>query len=367
MPRKKIAFVINTLKSGGAERVVSILSNELVDEYEITIITLSKMTPFYTLDDRIAVVPCLDRILPSANFLQSIRTNRRLALRIRTILSGFQADLCISFMTTTNILCCWAAGKLGIPVIISERNNPQFEDEHLSRFWKIMRRMYYPKADKVIVQTKGIMDYFASWLPLQNLAIIPNPINPDFSYEPPAEREQIVLNVGRLSYQKGQEYLIEAFTSLQLDDWKLFIIGEGPRRSELEQLVRDLKMQDRIFLPGRTAEIDAYYLKSSIFAFSSKYEGFPNALMEAMYFGLPCVSFDCPTGPSELIEDGVNGFLVPVGDSEQLADRLRQLSADKALRARIGAKAHESQERFTLKFVIKDWKRIIEAQLKSIN
>ena len=367
MLRKRIAFVINTLKSGGAERVVSILSNELAEEYDVTIITLSRMTPFYALDPSITVVPCLDRIPPSKNFLQSIRMNRRLALRIRTLLQENEADLCISFMTTTNILCCWAASRLNLPVIISERNNPQFEDQHLSRFWKYMRRKYYPKADKIIVQTKGILDFFSSWLPKKKLHIIPNPINPDFKYKRPEHREQIILNVGRLSFQKGQEYLIEAFTKLNPSNWKLYILGEGPRRKELEELVKRAGMEDRILLPGRTTEIEQHYLKSGIFAFSSKYEGFPNALMEAMYFGLPCVSFDCPTGPAEMIEDGVNGFLVPVGDTDLLASRLGELCADEELRLRLGDKAHKSQDRFTLNHVIKDWKSLIEEQIQTTN
>lgn len=358
---KKIAFVINTLKSGGAERVVTILANHLARENHILIITLSKMTPFYPLDKDIVHRYCRAEIPPSKNIVQSIRSNLNLAKRIHNLLKEEEIELCIGFMTTSNILSAWAASRMGIPLIISERNNPQFEDKYLSRFWKILRKFSYPKADRIVVQTQGIRDYFLNTTKKDNYHIIPNPINPDFSRSQQAEKENIILNVGRLADQKGQDILIRAFAALKDTDWELHIIGEGPKRKELEALIAELGVEKRVFLPGRTSEVERYYERAKIFAFTSHYEGFPNALLEAMYFGLACVSTDCPTGPSELLQDGHNGLLVPVGEEEQITQALRKLIDGPQQREEMGRQASLTTQQYTAETIAAEWEELIRS------
>lgn len=363
MKDRKLAFVINTLKSGGAERVVTILANHLARENEIVIITLSKMTPFYPLDPRIRVVYCKAEIPPSKNTIQSIRSNIYLAKRIYTLLREHSAELCISFMTTTNILSAWAANRLGIPLILSERNNPQFEDKMLSPFWKVLRRFTYPKAACIVVQTITIRDYFVRITKKNNYVIIPNPINPEFKRSDNILKENIILNVGRLSDQKGQDVLIRAFARLPKNNWNLMIVGEGPKRTELEALIERLNLKERVFLPGRTHDVEAYYQRSKIFAFTSNYEGFPNALLEALHFGLACVSTDCPTGPSELIQNRRNGILVEVGDEEMIANALQHLIDSPEIRSAFGKEASKTTEKYSSGKIVRQWEDLIVSVL----
>ena len=363
MRDRKLAFVINTLKSGGAERVVTILANHLAQQNKVMIITLSKMTPFYPLDPSIKVRYCKEKIPPSKHVFQSIRSNIQLAKRIHTLLKEHETELCISFMTTANILSAWAAQRLRIPLIISERNNPQFEDKQLSRFWKVLRRISYPKADRIVVQTRSIRDYFLRSTKKDNYTIIPNPINPDFDTSTAGEKENIILNVGRLSHQKGQDLLIRAFAGFSAPEWQLHIVGEGPKRKELEALIKELELQERVFLPGRTHQIEAYYKRSKIFAFTSYYEGFPNALMEAMHFGLACLSTDCPTGPSELIQDQQSGLLVPVGDEARISAALERLIQSPDERTVFGERARAATQPFTSDRIAKQWEDLIETYL----
>jgi len=360
---RSLAFVINTLKSGGAERVVSIIANHLAKNNKITIITLSKMTPFYPLDPSINVQFCKEEIPPSRNIFQSIRSNLYLAKQIHRILKANEVDLCISFMTTTNILSVWATMKLRIPLILSERNNPQFEDVHLSPFWKFLRKLAYPKANIIVVQTKAIRDYFLASTSKDNYRIIPNPVNPDFTLQTQLKRENIILNVGRLANQKGQDTLIKVFADLPANDWELYIVGEGPKRNELQELIKQLHMEERIFLPGRTDQIEKYYQRSKIFAFTSLYEGFPNALMEAMFFGLACVSTDCPTGPSELIKHGYNGLLAQVNDKKSIKEALHELMISETKRDTFGKAASVTMQSFTVDKITKEWETLIESLL----
>ena len=231
----------------------------------------------------------------------------------------------------------------------------------LSRVWKWFRSRYYPRADFLVVQTRGIANFYSSMVSEQKLKIIPNPLNPDFNYAPESQEKNIILNVGRLHYQKNQEMLIRAFSRTDHSDWELHIYGHGPLRDDLIELTDQLGVSDRVKIPGAYSPISDKYMESSIFAFTSRFEGFPNALMEAMYFGLTCISTDCPTGPSELIQNGINGYLIPVEGEDELTDRLTELMSDADLRKEIGKKAHESMTPYKSEEVVRQWVTLLES------
>ncbi len=359
MRKRTIAFVINSLTSGGAERVVSILANSLVSRHNVIIITFISAPIFYDLHKEIKVEHCTHEIKPSKNPFQAVVTNFSLVKRIGFFFSENKVDVCIGFMTTANILSVIASKIQRIPIIISERNNPYLEDRTTPILWKKLRGLVYPKANYLVVQTEGIKSFYKNFIEQKRLKIIPNPINPQFKNKPEIERENVILNVGRLSEQKAQHILIEAFANIKPKGWKLYIVGSGEKKEDLDLLVRDSDMSNQIELLGTVKNVDKLYSSSKIFAFTSIYEGFPNALLEAMYFGLACISTDCPTGPSELIQNDKTGYLVPVNDVKALEDRLEFLINNEKEIERIGNAAKDSTKIYDVDSVVSKWENLI--------
>lgn len=354
----KVAFIIPALGAGGAERVVTTLANGLVGMHEIHIFTYSKSTSFYSLHSEISVHPLLEETAPSSSVLESLQLNWNLYRTLRYKVKHLKPDLLIGFLTTANVLSALVGRSLDIPVIISERNNPRIANT--PRFWRIFRRISYPLANILTVQTRTIGSFYTYLERKGKIRILPNPISPDLSKRRnDTIRESIVLNVGRLTPQKDQALLIRAFAALQAPNWHLIIAGEGPMEEKLKALAEDLGISHRVNLVGRTKDIASYYNRCGIFAFPSRFEGFPNALIEAMHFGMPCIATDCPTGPSELIESGKNGFLLPVGDEEKLRESLEILIADAELRKEFGLAARKKVDKFKATTVIKQWEAMI--------
>ncbi|WKX76460.1 glycosyltransferase family 4 protein [Zobellia laminariae] len=360
MEKRNIAFVIHSMASGGAERVVSILSNELIKNYQVYIFTLTNTPSFYKLNNKITVVPALVNLQPSPNFISSLKLNYKLQNIIYKNLKRYNIDACIAFMTSTNILATIATKRARVPVIISERNNPFAQKNNLNLFWKILRRYVYPASDRLIVQTDRVAKFYDSFIKEKKMIVIPNPINPDFKYDYGIERKNIILNVGSLENQKGQEILIEAFNEAKINDWELHIAGEGSKRKHLENLIHKYNLEQKVLLLGRISRIDKLYSTSKIFAFSSRFEGFPNALLEAMYFGLPCISTDCPTGPSEMIRNGENGYLVPIDDISLMAKKIKLLTNNESLRMDLGKQAKFSVLPYSSNKIVEKWRETLE-------
>lgn len=355
MKKSKIAFLLSSLGSGGAERVVSTLANELSKSNQIYIITFSGKEPFYHLNQEIEIVSCFGQIEASKNFREALKSNYLLLKAINKFVKAFDIDLLIGFMTSANVLATLVAKLNGKPVIISERNNPG--RQQITGFWKVLRGLTYPFANHLVVQTPQIQDYFKTRVRKERLHILPNPISPELTQnrDNTIEKENIVLNVGSLTDQKAQDVLIKAFALTQASNWKLIIVGEGPQRENLQILVKELELEQQVELPGRIKDVHRMYNLSKIFAFSSLYEGFPNALIEAMHFGLACISTDCPTGPSELIEHGMNGYLIPLNGEKAMAEKIHYLMENEEQGKIMGEKAIQSVNKYTLPNVITRW------------
>lgn len=360
MGKPKIAFVLPALNTGGAQRVVTSLANSLIQDYEVCIITFINEPPFYILNENIKIIPCVDRINPSKNIFQALESNYILFKRIRATIKKEKTDLLISFLTTANILSILVSKFNKVPVIISERNNPYLETP--SKIWQLMRYITYSKANYVIVQTEIIKNFYIKKIKKERLVMLPNPISKDLSLKRDygIPKKNIILNSGRLTYQKGQDMLIRAFSKTTNSGWKLVLAGEGPNRIKYEKLINKLGLNDKVSLVGNIKDIHNLYNQSKIFAFSSLYEGFPNALIEAMHFGLACVSTNCPTGPSELIIDGENGYLVPMNDEQKMVDKLNILMQDEEKRELISIRAVKSVKKFEISNVVLQWKDVID-------
>lgn len=359
MSKPKIAFVLPALNMGGAQRVVTVLANALVRHYDVFIITFTNTKRYYSLDDNITLINCVDKIDPSKSAFQAIKSNFILIKRIHSIVKKHKIDLLIGFLTSANIITTLVANFCNLPVIISERNNPY--SQKISKIWELMRSFTYPRANFVVVQTETIKSFYSGKIKEDRLRILPNPISPELTYQRNAntKKENLILNAGRLTDQKAQDVLIKAFARIEKTDWKLIIAGEGSNREKYEKLIQELGLGEKVLLLGRQKNIYALYNKSRIFAFSSIYEGFPNALIEAMHFGLACVSTDCPTGPSELIEDGKNGYLVPMNDDEAFAEKLTVLMNDSEESEAFGKLAKKAVEKLEVNTVAEKWNQLI--------
>jgi GalNAc-alpha-(1->4)-GalNAc-alpha-(1->3)-diNAcBac-PP-undecaprenol alpha-1,4-N-acetyl-D-galactosaminyltransferase len=273
-------------------------------------------------------------------------------------------DLLIGFITSANIIAAIAAKLNGIPSLISERNDPLKKE--IPPFWRLLRRLFYPLSINLITQTEKVKIIYRGMFKSQEISVLPNPIAPSLSKlrDPNKEREKIILSVGRLNDDKRQWKIIEAYNTLNLKEWKLILIGKGPNEKKLMNLIEKYNLSQNITILSNIKDIETYYNKSSIFVFTSKAEGFPNVLLEAMHFGLPSISTDCNFGPSEIIKDGENGFLVPVDDQEELNNKLSLLLNDAKLQKQFSKQAIESTKKYMSPVVTRQWELLINKYLK---
>ncbi|MFM0208831.1 glycosyltransferase family 4 protein [Paraburkholderia sediminicola] len=360
----KIIFLVSSMGSGGAERVAATLANAWTERGDdVTLIaTFSSRGPcFYSLSDKVRFIHLADIVSRQGRgplqYLARIK-------RLRSLIRHSDADVVVSFLTNVNAMAIIASFGLKVPVVVCEHNTPSADGR--SMLWKLVCRFLYPKASLLTVLTEGIAASFKKMVPAaKHIAVVPNPL-PDELFSnsyPPADRgsRKRIVSVGRLNRQKQFDVLINAFATLapRIEDVDLWIWGEGDQRAALEAQVLRLGMTDRIFLPGNTPTPWSEMARARAFAVSSRFEGLPMALMESMALGVPCVSFDCPSGPRELTQDGRDGLLVAPGDADALSDAMSRLLLDDALCEEIGRRAAISiRERYGLHAVLPKWDQI---------
>lgn len=355
---KKLALVISSLGTGGAERVISTLANAWATQnVEVHIITFESpgTMPSYPLDDTIHIHQ-LAQANQSPSIIQAIKNNFLRITALRTRMTHIAPDAVISFMDQTNVLTVLASQKRW-PTIISERISPA--NHPIGKLWSLLRRFVYPKSTALVVQTTGTAKWF-SWMP-DAPSIIPNPVLTSASPNTQKVREKTVLAAGRLTHQKGFDLLIKAFAETTKDQpgWNLRIHGEGEMRQNLEQLIQQLDMKQQISLPGTTRDLARQMADCAIFALPSRYEGFPNVLCEAMAEGAAVVATDCQDGPSDIIVSKKNGLLVESGNIQELTKGLKILMHDSHMRTRLGAEAQKVSDRFSLQAVLHLWNQLI--------
>ena len=226
----------------------------------------------------------------------------------------------------------------------------------------------YRQLHTVTALTKSSARWIRENTTARHVAVIPNPIPWPLDHQPPLILPSEVLQsgrrrllaVGRLTYEKGFDVLISVFSQVAAanKDWDLIILGRGPMQNQLEDLVVDLELQGRVFLLGEAGNIGEWYESADAYVMSSRFEGFGNTLAEAMAYGLPAVSFDCETGPREIIRHEVDGLLVPAGDVKGLAEALKKLMTDGDMRQRFSRRAVEVRERFSPEKIADQWEKL---------
>lgn len=354
-----IALVVAGLGAGGAERVISLLTSDWAARGRIiTIVAFdSPDAPiFHRLHPAVRVV----RLGISAGGCKRLKGLRAVVRRYRALketLGALKPDATISFLTKINVLTLLASLGTDRRVVVSERNNPRLQ--HASRLWTILLARLHWRADAIVMQTRKSCECIGTKARCR-ARVIPNPIEIAPVIGP--VRSSFVLSAtGRLTWQKGFDMLIDAFAAIadRHPQWTLAIWGEGESRDALERQISDYGLSERVQLRGNSRSPGHWVGQSDAFVMSSRYEGFGNALGEAMAAGLPVVSFDCDYGPSEMIHHEHDGLLVPPDDVGGLAAALDRLLSDADLRARLGKAALATGTRFKPSAIIGQWDRML--------
>jgi len=364
----KLLIFIHSLEGGGAERVTADLVNFWAERgWDITVLTMIKSeVDAYRLDARAKRIS-LGLDAQGSSLWRGIKNNILRVKSLRRVINQVQPDTVLSMMSNANVLLALASmGNKRYRTVGSEHIHPPCIP--LGKTWELLRRFTYRYLDVVAALT----DKSALWLKentsarqvvvIPNAALWPMPVNqPILDPSKWIDRERCIIGVGRLVPQKGFDILIEIFKDLRCEfpDWSLLILGEGGDREKLESLIADNDLTACVKLPGRAGNIGDWYKAASLYVLSSRFEGFSNTLAEAMASGLPAISFDCDTGPSDIITDGVNGFLIPPGNILAMREAMRRLMRDEQLRNEMGQKAIRVRAKFSLEAIMQKWSMVL--------
>lgn len=385
---RHIVLYIGSLQKGGAERVMGNLAEYFYRQgFRVSFVTTYFHPPEYVLPDAAwdaetgeasADRPGIRRLYsdPDPALLREGTIGRihnfRIRLKtLRDLFRSLQPDLILSFSGKNNLMAVAASRGLKrgsgrqVPCVVSVRSNPS--REYGGRAMKWCAFVLFRKAEGVVLQTKGALEFFPKAV-RDKAVILPNSIHPDFM-QPLAEgpREKTVVLVGRLDDNKNEALAVRAFAGTRTahPEYRMNIYGSGPEEDKLRDLVRELGLSGSVTLCGSVPDVASCIRKAQIFILPSKQEGMPNALIEAMSLGLACISTDCPCyGPRDLIRDGENGFLVPVDDVHAMTDRLLCLMDDPALCGRMGACALGVREHYSPERINLSWRRYFESLMK---
>ena len=355
--KKVICLVIPSLQPGGMERVMAELANYFTRKEVVIHLILYgiKRDIFYPISSEILVHRPLFAFNNNRRLISTLKTMFYLRSKIKKI----HPDTILSFGEYWNSLVLLSLVGLRYPVFVSDRSQP---NKSLGKYQDTLRNWLYPRAKGVIAQTEKARIIYSSFYPHSNRVVIGNPIR-KIVEKKSLERENIVLSVGRLIRTKNHDKLIDLFLKIDLPGWKLIIVGydhlKQANESRLREMIKERNAGEKVFLAGKQVEVDEYYLKSKVFAFTSESEGFPNVIGEAMSAGLAVVAFDCVAGPSEMIRDAKNGFLVPIGDYDKFQSQLELLMKEETLRERLAQQGREDIKKFSSEAIAQKFYEVI--------
>lgn len=364
----RLLIYIHSLENGGAERVVANLANYWASlGWAVTVVTVAPQArDFYVLDAGVGR-RCLDLAGQGGGLFAGVVRTARRARALRRVLREVQPAVALSAMHTANVVLALAAhGLPGVRTVGSEHNFPP--KAPMGVVWETLRRHAYGHLHAVVALTHECAHWLERHSHARRVPVIPNPVVWPLSQHAPlvnpatscAPGRQILLGVGRLSEEKNFTTLIAIFARLAAlhPDWDLVILGEGAQRAALSAQVQAGGLGQRVFLPGSVGNVGDWYARASLYAMSSHFEGFPNTLVEAMAYGVPAVSFDCDTGPRDIIRHGIDGVLVTPGDVEGMASALDTLMRDSRVRARFAQRAVDARERFSMEKISRMWETV---------
>lgn len=358
-----IMFLVSSLQFGGAERVATVLCNAFSKQDQVSLVaTYGGLEPcVFELTDTIKLhylgqnYPCIAG--KSAGSLARLN-------KLRYLIKTEKPDVIISFLPNVNVMAVIANAGLKTPLIICERSDP--EHFPMSLLWKVLCKYSYQYADMLTVQTDAVKAKVGRLFRLPGMVeVVPNPISQSLLQVTPVfdSPRKHILCLGRLTASKQFDQIIGAFAlvSNTNPDWDLHVIGDGPVRQSLEQQALQLGIADRVVFFGGVEQPFPQIAACDVFAMASKFEGFPNALLEALALGRPTVVYDCPSGPAEITDNGRVALLVPLNNHQQFVERLTSLMTDESLRKQIGEAARAFVlSRYSLQSVVDLWYQLIE-------
>lgn len=352
----RVTFFIGGLSGGGAERVVCNLSNYLVNhEHEVEVLTISEDKSTYFLDEKVSTYS----LISAKEKRGTIRDAFTRLVRLRKYLKKKHCDVYVVMIPLTTILLLALKNATKAKIIVSERSYPAFYDK-----WKrVLLKNLAHRADGWVFQTSTTMEWYTGCLGKTKTIIIPNAINLDFiESQSIIQRRPTIVTVGRLQKMKNHALLLKAFAKIcdRHPEYNLEIYGDGDMKQSIIDLTDGLNISSKVRLMGFQKNINEKIKNASLFVLSSNHEGMPNALMEAMALGMPCISTDCDGGGARfLIEEGVNGLLVPKNDVDAMATAMEKLLSNTNLANRLGNEAHRICERLSPEKIYNEWERFL--------
>lgn len=362
---KKIAFVMEQLYGGGAERVTTALANEICksEDYEVHILTYFQNDQNeYSRDSRI-IRHNMGLTYENKSRMQSIIEK---IVFFRTTLQRIRPD-CVISLAMPQTICLLSCAMIGrnIPLILSERNDPvRFPTSKLVRF---LRQFCYRRCSGVVFQTSEARSFFSSRIQKKSVVIC-NPITSNLPERYAGVRKKRIVNFCRLHEQKNLPLLIDAFSKVlqKFPDYELYIYGDGPERNRLSKKIKDMNLEHKVFLPGYSDNIYQEIVDATAFVSSSDYEGISNSMLEAIALGLPTVCTDCPAGGArEVIQNGINGLLVPTRDVAAMADAIIRIISDTEFRQALSQEAYLLRYKISVEIIAAQWCNFIEQQINS--
>lgn len=355
--KDRILLIGGGLGTGGTERALSMLANKFAEQNLIVqILTAYRTEIFYDIDNRIKIT------MPK---LKRERTNKiiyffYLVYFLRIEIKKSKSEIIFTLNDWINPVVVFASICLSKKVIISERTSP---NRDLGIFHRIMKKVFYRFVDGAIAQTTDAQKSVARLLDISKVKVIPNPVNIIDTVSD--IKQKYIISVGRLSSEKGHLILLKAFAKITDQNWTLHLVGDGPERNNLETEAEKLGVPNRVIFHGHLKNFNQLLGESEIFVLPSFYEGFPNALLEAMSVPLACISSNCVAGPSDIIEHGKNGMLVETGNVDELAAAIERLIADKELRENIAKEAYKVRETYKFDKIANQYLDFIQKTVKS--
>ena len=343
---KKIMLIVPSLVRGGAERVVSISSKELSKCFEVYVVIYHGPVE-YEIEGKL-----INLETPTGSFLRKIKNTFYRVVKLKRLIKKISPDYIVSFMGNLQPILTFE------PVIVSIHNNPDIFPLYRKFLLKTIYKL--PNVKKIVTCSSEIEKKLNNNYNLKNTKTIYNPIDLKLInrklFVPKPFKFNYILTVGRLNRQKSFDILIKSFAKSNLKNMvKLVILGEGKERKNLEKLIAELKLKNMVLLSGNVDNPFVYMKYANFFVLSSRYEGLPMVLLEALACGTPVITTDCETGPTDIVENEENGLLVPVGDENALKVAMEKLFYDTGLYKRLKMNTQRSIKRFSIKNIVKDW------------
>lgn len=344
--------------SGGTERVAVIIANELnrMPEYNVSFLSLveKKSEPFFNLDKTIPRYTVYDHVVRGITHIGGI------ILRTRRLIKEKNIDILIDIDGILEMYTIPAAAFTSVKIISWEHYN--FYQHPVVPYRKYTRKMAAKWAAAIVTLTEEDKGYYENNLDVKcPIRCIYNPVIWKENTKEYDSASKVILSAGRLTYQKGFDILIDVADLFlkKYPDWKWIVLGEGEDRQMLEEKTKAKGLEGQLLFPGNVDNIDDYYAKASMFVMTSRFEGLPMTLLETKPFHLPIISFDCKTGPRELVKNGVNGYLVSEGDNAKLAEAISRLIENENERISFSQNAIMDMEKFELDSIISNWKGLL--------